>query len=305
MIWTSLLLGLGLLSGGGPHLSPNPGPLQSAAGSLLVSTRWLEENLNRPDLVILHASTDGSDYDEGHIPGARLILGSQLYWDGPTDVGVELRSWREIAAVLEEAGVTNQSIIVVYGSNPMQAARLWMTLDVAGVGIPRFLDGGLQLWREEERPLTTVLPQVPRGRVVVQPHTSRLVEAEWILARLGHDNLALVDARPDDEYTGTDNGLGGRVNPGHIPGARQLYWEELIESRERPVFLPWEELALRFQAAGADRQDVVVTYCQVGLRASVTYMIARLLGYDIRFYDGSWRDWGSRDYPVMPMRGGN
>jgi thiosulfate/3-mercaptopyruvate sulfurtransferase len=128
------------------------------------------------------------------------------------------------------------------------------------------------------------------------------VSAEWILVRLGHDYLSLVDARPEDEYSGADGGLGGRLNPGHIPSARQLYWEELLESPERPIFLPVRELADRFLAAGADPGDTVVTYCQVGLRASVTYMIARMLGYETRFFDGSWRDWGSRDYPHYPRR---
>ena len=92
------------------------------------------------------------------------------------------------------------------------------------------------------------------------------------------------------------------MNPGHIPSARQLYWEDLVESRDRPLFLPPGDLANRFLAAGADPGDIVVTYCQVGLRASVTYMIARMLGYETRFFDGSWRDWGSRDFPHYPRR---
>ena len=103
-----------------------------------------------------------------------------------------------------------------------------------------------------------------RGRLNLHPPADRLVSAEWILVRLGHDKLSLVDARPDDEYSGADEGLGGRVNPGHIPSAKQLYWEDLVESRERPVFLPVGELADLFISAGADPGDTVVTYCLVG-----------------------------------------
>jgi thiosulfate/3-mercaptopyruvate sulfurtransferase len=200
--------------------------------------------------------------------------------------------------------VSNRSTVVVYGSDPRLAARLWMTLDVTGAGAtePLFLDGGIQLWKEEGRPLATETPGVSRGNLTLHPDPERLVTADWILVRLGHDHLSLVDARPDDEYTGADGGLGGRVNPGHIPSARQLYWEKLVESRERPVFLPVDELADLFIQAGADPGETVVTYCQVGLRASVTYMIARMLGYETRFFDGSWRDWGSRDYPYYPRK---
>jgi thiosulfate/3-mercaptopyruvate sulfurtransferase len=265
-----------------------------------VSADWLEANLDRSDLVILHASYDGSDYRQEHLPGARLVLAEQIAWDGETGVGTELRSPAEIRDVLEEVGVSDLSTVVVYGSNPMVAARLWMTLDVmgAGAGTPLFLDGGLQLWVEEGRPLTLNEPTVSRGRLNLLPDPSRLATAEWILVRLGHDNLALVDARPTNEYTGADGGIRGQVRPGHIPGAYQLFWEDLIESREHPRFLSREDLSARFEVAGADPGDTVVTYCQAGLRASVTYMIARMLGYDTRIFDGSWIDWGSRDYPT-------
>lgn len=282
----------------------SPGLLWAQQARFLVSADWLEENLSRPDLVLLHASYDGKDYREGHIPGARLVLLDQIAWDGAKGVGVELRSFPEIREALQAAGVSSQSTVVVYGTNLLHAARLWMTLDVAGAGAsaPLFLDGGLPVWKSEGRALSTDEPSFARGRLVLRPRPQRLVSAEWILVRLGHDDLSLLDARPDDEFTGADGGLGGRVNPGHIPGARQLYWEELLVGQEEPRFRPVAELATLFHEAGADPEDKVVTYCQVGLRASVTYLVARMLGYDTRFFDGSWREWGTTDYPFYPRR---
>jgi thiosulfate/3-mercaptopyruvate sulfurtransferase len=186
----------------------------------------------------------------------------------------------------------------------MVAARVWMTVDVAGAGArePLFLDGGLQIWKEEGKPLSTEVPTPRRGNLRLRPDENRLATAEWILVRLGHDYLSLVDARPDDQYNSRVAGAGGRLNPGHIPSARQLEWEDLMESPDRPVFLPVDELEDRFVTAGADPGDTVVTYCQVGLRASVTYMIARMLGYETRLFDGSWSDWGARDFPHFPRR---
>ena len=89
------------------------------------------------------------------------------------------------------------------------------------------------------------------------------------------------------------------ANPGHIPGAHQLYWEEMVESREVPRLLEEERLEEMFRGAGADPGDTVVPYCMVGYRASMTYFVARMLGYETRFYDGSWRDWGTRDLPFV------
>jgi len=281
-----------------------PFPASGQQVRLLVSADWLEDNLARTDLVVLHASRDGSDYARGHIPGARLLLLDRVAWDGETGVGVELRRNVDIRNALEQVGVSNQSTVVVYGTDPRVAARVWMTLDVVGAGLsePLFLDGGFQVWEEEGRAVTVEVPSVRRGDLSLRPDEDRVVSAEWILVRLGHDGLSLVDARPDDEYSGADGGLGGRVNPGHIPSARQLYWRDLVESQDRPVFLPADELADRFLAAGADPGDTVVSYCQVGLRASVTYMIARMLGYEARLFDGSWHDWGTRDFPHFPRR---
>lgn len=279
-------------------------PVSAQQARLLVSSDWLEENLHRPDLVVLHASSDGSDFAEGHIPGARMVLLDRIAWDGETDVGVELRRVGKIREALEEAGVSNGSTVVVYGNSLMMAARVWMTLDVVGAGAsePLFLDGGFKVWQEEGRAISTETPSVRRGNLSLRLDEERIVGADWILVRLGHDYMSLVDARRDDAFSGADGGMGGRFNPGHIPSARQLAWEELLESSDRPVFLPEGTLSDLFVAAGADPGDTVVTYCQSGLRASVTYMIARMLGYETRLFDGSWRDWGSRDYPHFPRR---
>jgi thiosulfate/3-mercaptopyruvate sulfurtransferase len=268
----------------------------------LVTGDWLQANLQRPGLVILYATRDGSDFAEGHIPGARPVLASRIAWDGATGVGTELRSFQEIREVLEEAGVSDWSTVLVYGSDLMVAARLWMTLDVAGAGsgMPLFLDGGLPVWKEEGRPLAMGPPPTGRGRLTLRPDPEKLVTAEWILVRLGHEDVSLLDARPENQFWGVDGGVEPGLNPGHIPNARNLMWEMLVESPERPLFRSRGEMAALFLHSGAQPANEVVTYCGVGMRASVTYMISRMLGYQTRLYDGSWREWGATDYPRIP-----
>ena len=89
--------------------------------------------------------------------------------------------------------------------------------------------------------------------------------------------------------------MGGTSNPGHIPGAAQMYWEELVVSRPLPTVHSLDQLTELFLSAGAEEGDTVVAYCMVGWRASFTYFAARLLGDETKFYDGSWRDWGTRE----------
>ncbi len=261
---------------------------------LLVSTDWLQENLE--GVVVLQAESRRDRYEAGHIPGARFLDMSRLMWDGEQGWRAEITDPSQIEAALEDAGVSDGDHIVVYSGSALTGARAFMTLEVMGLaGRVSMLDGGLGAWRAEGRPLSTDEPRVGQGSVTLSPRDDVVVSAEWILERLGDDQVALVDARPDDEYTGADGGMGGMANPGHIPGAAQMYWEELVESRAVPKLRDRDEVAALFAEAGADQGDTVVAYCMIGMRASFTYFTARLLGYDVKFYDGSWHDWGTRD----------
>ena len=268
----------------------SPGPV--------VDADWLARNMGDAQLLLLHADMRRAPYDEGHIPGARFLDLNRFVWDGDPAWGTEMRSSEEVGGALRTLGL-NDGVehVVVYGSNPLFASRAFMTMEVMGLeGRVHVLDGGQTGWIDSGRELSTQEPvSAGGGTLTLGVANDVLVSADWINERLEDDEVALVDARPDDEYTGADGGMGGMANPGHVPGAHQMYWEELIESRESPYLLERSELAALFEGAGVSEGDTVVAYCMVGWRASYTYLAARLLGYETRFYDGSWRDWGTRD----------
>ena len=124
--------------------------------------------------------------------------------------------------------------------------------------------------------------------------------ADWISQRLESPQMALVDARPDAEFTGADGGMNGMHSPGHIPGAKQLVWTDLVSRSGQ--FVSDGDLRAKMTAAGARPGVPVVSYCMVGMRASVVYFVARHLGYDAKMYDGSIIDWGQRKLPVTKGR---
>jgi thiosulfate/3-mercaptopyruvate sulfurtransferase len=269
---------------------------------LLVDADWVSAHLADDHAVVLHADMRRAGYEEAHLPGARFLDMSRLVWGGEEGQGSEIRSPEEVQAALREAGVRDDHHhVVVYSANPLAAARAFMTLEVMGLqGRVQMLDGGLGGWREEGRDLSVEEPAFEIGDVTLRPRDDVVVDADWVHARLDDPSIALVDARPDDEYTGADGGMGGRTNPGHIPGAHQMYWERLVESRAVPRLHELERLRGLFREAGAEQGETVVAYCMVGMRASFTYFAARLLGYDTKFYDGSWMDWGRRaDLPYV------
>jgi len=264
----------------------------------LVSAAWLAEHLNDPSVVVIHVDSRPERYAEGHIPGARFVRYDAIANDGG-GLGAEIPDLAALENVLEAAGVNDDSHVVIYSvTRVLQATRLWFTLDYLGHGgRTSMLDGGMAQWRAESRPVTNQAAVARRGSFTPRPRPEVLVTADWIHQRLEDPKLVLIDARPDDEYTGADGGMGGAVHPGHIPGAYQLYWEKLVESADRPTFLPLPELRRQFEAGGAGEDKTVVTYCMIGMRASLTYFVGRLLGYDMKFYDGSWHEWGARDLP--------
>jgi len=284
-----------------PVVAPAAAQQARPPANPLVSTEWLEAHLTDPDLVILQIDGRRDGYAAGHIPGARFVPQEDIVVDGENNVGYELPPVPRIVEVLRGAGVADGKRVVVYSQSPLAATRLWLTLDYIGLAdMASILDGGWMRWKAESRPVTTEVGTVRAAGLTARPRADMVVQAEWIRDRLEDPGVLLIDARPDDEYTGADGGMGGMAHPGHIPGAFQLYWEELIQSRRtNPMFLPLDQLRAKFAAAGAADATTLVTYCMIGARASLDYFVGRMLGYDMKFYDGSWHDWGTRDLPYV------
>lgn len=279
---------------------PEAPPTRPADPGMLVSADWVAAHAGDPDVVILHADMRRDSYDQGHIPGARFLDMTGLVWDGDPPVGAEMRTPVEIQAAFEAVGVSDGQRIVVYGVNPLMAARAWMTLDVMGLGDhASMLDGGMGGWQEDGRPVSTEVPPERSGSLTLHPRSGVVVDSDWILHRLDDPSLTLLDARVADQYSGMDQGGGGRLHHGHIPGAYSLPWEEFVDHRPNPVLDSRVRLAELVAASGAADGSTVVAYCVTGMRASFEYFVARLLGYDVKLYDGSWRDWGSKDLPTV------
>ena len=263
--------------------------------SMVVSTAWLAAHLTDPKVVLIEVTMDAKPSADGHIPGARQVP-YQEFTTKRDGLSTEIPSVDSLKDKLEKLGVADDSRVVVYAMHAPLATRLLMTLDYLGHQKFSYLDGGLAKWKAENRAVTLETPVVARRTFTPRLRREIVVSADWIIGHLAKPGLSLIDTRTDGEYNGTGN-RSGMPSAGHLAGARQLEWESLFRSDNPLLFKDRTELEKLF----ADRVqpgDTVVTYCWVGYRASATYFAARVLGYDAKFYDGSYQDWQMRKLPT-------
>jgi thiosulfate/3-mercaptopyruvate sulfurtransferase len=297
-----LLAGLALVSSTAacPVQVPRGHPLPLWDRALLVSADELERRLADPRTVVLHVARDRAEYERGHVPGARFLALSAILEerDGiPNLLPPEAR----LRETFEAVGVSDNSRVVLYGDlDGLAATRAFFSLDYLGKTDAALLDGGLEHWRREGKPLSTEPPALARGGTLttrVRPDV--VVDAEWVRARLNDTAHVVVDARPRAEYRGEVAGAGV-PRPGHIPGARNLFWRTALIGDDDTRFRSPEILHASFYLAGARPGQTVVAYCRTGVQASHLYFQARYLRIPVVLYDGSFVDWSRRgeDFPV-------
>jgi thiosulfate/3-mercaptopyruvate sulfurtransferase len=198
--------------------------------------------------------------------------------------GPRVKSFQDIARVLGERGVANDSTIVLYdeGTGPLTGMSYWL-LKYMGHRDLRVLNGGWHAWQWAKGAVTKDVPQVQPTTYVPHVDENQHSTAEWIQDNGTREDVLLLDTRMDSEYY-----------MGHIPGAVNLSFDEAIDYQSQGLK---DELTLRqqFESVGATPDKEVVVYCGSGSRSAHSYLVLKALGYPrVRNYKGSMQDWAHR-----------
>ena len=270
-----------------------------ASPDVLVSTQWVDEHRNDPNVRLLESNEDVLLYETGHIPGAVKI-------DWVTDLNDPLVrdyvSRERFEKLLRSKGINQETTIVFYGDkNNWWATYAFWVFKLFGVENLKVLDGGRLRWAEEGRPLVTDVPRYPEGNIKVHERDDSRIRAFRAQVELFvQRNGKLVDVRSPEEYRGERLHMPeypneGAVRGGHIPGAKSIPWGRAITA-ETHTFKPASELRTLYEAEnGLQKGDDVVAYCRIGERSSHTwFVLTYLLGFkNVKNYDGSWTEWGN------------
>ena len=273
----------------------------------LVTTEWLSQHLDDPDLVLLdctvctmpeedggfHNVSGREDYDCGHIPTAGFadLMGDLSDSNNPIEFAVPTPE--QFCSAMGALGVGDDSRVVLYDTNySAWAARVWWMLRWVGFDRAALLNGGMGAWAAKGRPLSTEPVTRPVKQLTPKPRPELIADRDEVLASIGDDGVCLIDTMPPEFYRGE---MTLYERSGHIPGASNTNGLDLLDETGR--IHPDDKLAVMIDG---DRNARTITYCGGGIMASLNAFVMTRLGFtDVAVYTASLQEWAAD--PANPM----
>jgi len=281
-------------------------------GHLLVDCDWLADHLDDADLRIFDCTTrlipdeelgyriaDARDnWAAGHIPGAGYLNCQDDMCDTSHRHRFMLADPETFAARVGALGIGDDTRVVLYSTAELfWATRAWWALYAMGFDKAMVLDGGLQAWIAEGRPVSTAASAYPPASFTPRRRGAVVLDKDDVLAVLDDPEVAVVNALSAAQFAGTGGMVFGR--PGRIAHSTNAPYPELSDMPAGTLNDPAvvEDI---FAHAGATPDKRIVNYCGGGISATIGFFAQKLLGYDdVALYDASMQEWGFED--SLPM----
>jgi thiosulfate/3-mercaptopyruvate sulfurtransferase len=252
----------------------------------LVTAQWVEQHIDAAHSLLLDPRRP-MRYLQGHLKGAvNLPIYKAIDADGKLLPDERLQRW------MGAAGLDDQATPVIYDSfDGQNGAMLAWLLEYFGRTDVHMLNIFFERWVAQGHEVF-YKPVPPVSKIFTAQVNPQIRATIDDLRR--ESGLKLIDFRSREEYAGEQDRDG---KPGHIPGAVNIVWRDLVGPQQETLASP-EKIQQLVSAACIARGDRIVGYCRLGMRAALGYLALRQAGYDIRLYDRSYAEWARSGLPV-------
>ena len=288
-------------------------PIKLRNSAALVSTAWLQDHLDDPNLRIFDCTTRlvadkrGQrpyvaepclhEYEAGHIPGAGYLDLQKDFSRDDSPYGMTLADPAHVAAAFARNGISNDSKVVLYCRRGVSwSARFWWMLRWLGIDNASILDGGHEKWEADGRALSLSACTYPAGKLQISPRPGLFVEKEQVLSAINQPGVCIINALGADLHSGKVTAFS---RPGRIPGSINVPQKSLLDPTTGQFRTP-DEIKQYFLEVGANKQQAFITFCGSGIFATVDAFWLHQLGYDnVAVYENSMSEWGAD--ATLPM----
>ena len=268
----------------------------------IVSTDWLEQHLEAPDIRIIDSSwyfpqekrNAEQEFLECHIPGASFFDIDKIK-DNDSDLPHMLPPSAMFNSTVRKLGIGDGHKVVIYdGLGMRSAARLWWMFKVFGYSDVVVLDGGFPKWVKENRSTTADITEKEIRHLTIYEDKSIVADRDDVLRATKLNHCSIIDARSEGRFLGTEPAPRSGLRSGSIKNSINVHYETLLN--EDFTFKKKQEILDIFSEKGIVFSNYIITTCGSGVTAAVLYLALDEIGCSkISLYDGSWAEWGKID----------
>ena len=268
----------------------------------IVSTDWLEQHLEAPDIRIIDSSwyfpqekrNAEQEFLECHIPGASFFDIDKIK-DNDSNLPHMLPPSEMFNSTVRKLGIGDGHKVVIYdGLGMRSAARLWWMFKVFGYSDVVVLDGGFPKWVKENRSTTADLTEKDIRHLTIYEDKSIVADRDDVLRATKLNHCSIIDARSEGRFMGTAPEPRSGLRSGSIENSINVPYETLLN--EDFTFKSKREIIDIFSKKGVVFNNYIITTCGSGVTAAVLYLALDEIGCSkISLYDGSWAEWGKID----------